>query len=454
MERLLKIISILFMGVFLTTSITLAEDSRILELGNNLDFGSVTIGESVTKELTLYNRGNSDLTIEKLRFHNRIVDAFSGNYEGVIPAGKEQNVTITFTPKAGVDYQGLVYIESDRTNTNDRSLLLSGVGIDENDSVETRILDFYPRVIEFIGVNTQELTIYNLGNSALTIHELRFHERLKGAFSIDFLGESVIPSGDSIKVEITFTPLVETEYYDGLLYIESDKTDREDNGCLLTNHRAEDNNLTLILPTEVETCDLSTAISREELRLMIANGEDVTHVNTCNITDMSHLFEGEYSFNQDISSWDTTNVTDMSYMFFRAYSFNQSLNDWNVSNIINMNAMFYGAKEFNQPLNEWNVSSVTNMSWIFYGAKAFNQPLNSWEVSNVLNMNSMFYNAISFNQPLKNWNVTNVTNMRFMFYLAENFNQDIKDWNVVNVSSYINFALNSLLEELYNPFMD
>ena len=118
MKKLSRVI-LIFIGICLTTSTALAEDTRILAFGSNLSFGSVPVGESVTKELTLYNRGNSPLTIEKLRFHKKISSVYSGGYTGIIPAGGEQKVMITFAPKAGVNYRGLVYIKSNRTNRND-----------------------------------------------------------------------------------------------------------------------------------------------------------------------------------------------------------------------------------------------------------------------------------------------------------------------------------------------
>jgi surface protein len=122
-------------------------------------------------------------------------------------------------------------------------------------------------------------------------------------------------------------------------------------------------------------------ITKEELVTLITNGEDVTRVNTSQITDMSHLFRAtgessgaQDSFNQDISGWDVSNVTDMSYMFGgreiyhgqplgAATAFNQDISGWDVSNVTNMKGMFYGARSFtNQDLSRWNVSKVVDHS--------------------------------------------------------------------------------------------
>ncbi len=263
-----------------------------------------------------------------------------------------------------------------------------------------------------------------------------------------------------------------------------------------------------------EHYDEGTPLTREELIAKIDNGDDVTQVNTCKITDMSRLFDRDRNnstdvngdatfnqdisgwntgsvtnmfamfrrsgaFNQDISSWDVSKVTDMSYMFsftsfnqpldgwdvssvqnmremFSNSQFNQPLNSWDVSNVTDMAGMFKYADLFVQPLDGWDVSKVTNMEAMFQATGAsnggFNQPLNSWNVSNVTNMSKMFTTATAFNQPLDEWDVSSVTNMREMFFIATAFNQDISNWDVSNVTDHYNFADTSALEDAHNPF--
>ena len=125
----------------------------------------------------------------------------------------------------------------------------------------------------------------------------------------------------------------------------------------------------------------NTPITLEKLKEMIANGEDVTKVDTSEITDMSHLFENISTFQQDISKWDVSNVEDMTMMFYGS-TFNQPLNNWNVSNVKNMDSMFTRSS-FNQPLNNWNVSNVENMAWMIAHQSKFQQNISNWDVSNV-----------------------------------------------------------------------
>ena len=246
-------------------------------------------------------------------------------------------------------------------------------------------------------------------------------------------------------------------------------------------------------------------ITKEQLITMIENGEDVTDVNTSEITDMSYLFAGRDSafinsrlskwdtsnvtnmshmfadidnfpynigswdvskvtdmsgmfagnndFNGDISNWDTSNVTDMSSMFDYARSFNRNLGAWDVSKVTDMSRMFK-VSPFNYDISSWDTSSVTNMEEMFNWNISFNQPLNSWNVSNVTNMKSMFYGVREFNQPLDNWDVSNVTDMTSMFFHAKFFNQDISKWDVSNVNQHSDFARASALENAYNPFLN
>ena len=234
MKKILRAVVLYGVGLLLLT-MSVSADTRILEFGDSLNFGNVNIGESVSKELTLYNRGDSDLTIEKLRFYDKLQGFYSGNFSGIIPPNGEHNVTITFHPEAGGIYNGLVYIESDRTNSGDRSRLLSGVGVDSDESVATKILKFGEN-LEFGEVKvgesaTKSLTLYNQGNRALHIEKLYFHERLKGKFSGDFTGD--IPAHGEREIAITFSP-TEEQSYAGLVYVESDRTNQGDRSQLIS----------------------------------------------------------------------------------------------------------------------------------------------------------------------------------------------------------------------------
>jgi len=212
-------------------------------------------------------------------------------------------------------------------------------------------------------------------------------------------------------------------------------TVKEDDTIFMNVHGYNDADYQLTIKTKKMN---KPPITLDELKQMIFRNQDISQVNTSQITDMSYLFSGRDNFNDDISNWDVSNVTNMEGMFSSASGFNVPIGKWDVSNVTNMNGMFRNTESFNQPIGNWNVSNVTNMADMFNDADKFNQPIDNWNVSNVTNMTGMFSQAEKFNQPIGNWNVSNVTNMTGMFSQAEKFNQPIGNWNVSNVTNISN----------------
>ncbi len=410
---LISMASLLFLS-----GAALADDTRILKLGSHMNFGSVNLSQEVTKTLSISNMGNSDLNVSRIRFHDRLDGAYTGSFSGIIHPNETRNVSITFRPLAGLTYKGLLYVESDRTNSGDRSRVLKGIGLDVNNTVPTRVLDFGKHLtfgnVDINTSATSQLTIRNKGNSDLHISGLTFHERGHGAFTGNFAG--IIPPHGERNVTITFRPTMGMPFA-GRVYVHSDRT-----------NTARDRSRVLRGNGFV---NLNPALTLEQLQTKIANNEDVTTVNTSGITDMSNLFKNNSTFNQDISGWDVSSVTNMDGMFDGAISFNQDISGWNVSAVTNMRKMFSGALAFNWNLNGWNVSNVLDMSFMFQNATAFNNPLSGWDISAVTTMESMFAGASLFNQPL-NWNFGNIGNMAWMFQGASAFNQPL-NWNVASV---------------------
>lgn len=174
---------------------------------------------------------------------------------------------------------------------------------------------------------------------------------------------------------------------------------------------------------------------------------DINDWNTSEVTDMSFLFENEYSFNSPIDKWNVSKVENMQFMFKNCWKFNQPLNNWDVSNVKNMRNMFNNATVFNQPLSNWDVSNVIDMSFMFLRSTKFNKNINNWDVSNVKKMKGLFDCAYEFNKPLNNWNVSNVVDMSEMFSSQNetnlDFNQPLDNWNVSNVKTMSHMFFNA-----------
>ena len=234
-----KITKLLTIGlVFFSSTLIADEVTRILKLSDHPHFGVVTVGESTTQELTIYNIGNSDLNVTSIRFHENLNDVYSTSWSGIIEPESSHTITITFTPTEEREYNGRIYVESDRTNLDeDRSRTLFGTAMGSECS---KILKLNPSpFIDFGNVIvgnslTKDITLSNEGTCPLNIEEIRFHENLNGVFS--GFEDGIIEPGESITTSITFTP-IEAVSYNGLFYLETDRTNTHiDRSRLLTGN--------------------------------------------------------------------------------------------------------------------------------------------------------------------------------------------------------------------------
>ncbi|MBE0544432.1 MAG: choice-of-anchor D domain-containing protein, partial [Verrucomicrobia bacterium] len=99
--------------------------TRVISLSGDLVFGSVVVGSSAQRTLTIANTGNSTLTVSSISYPS----GFGGNWSsGTIPAGGSQNVTVTFSPSAATGYDGTVTVNSDKTS-GVNTIAASGLGM-------------------------------------------------------------------------------------------------------------------------------------------------------------------------------------------------------------------------------------------------------------------------------------------------------------------------------------
>ncbi len=100
-------------------------DTRIISLGGNLSFGTVTIGQSSDRILTISNSGNAALAINSISVPNGFTVLGSQNLN--IPANQSQNVTIRFAPTNAANYSGLVAVNGNQTSGTN-TMAISGNG--------------------------------------------------------------------------------------------------------------------------------------------------------------------------------------------------------------------------------------------------------------------------------------------------------------------------------------
>lgn len=122
--------------------------------------------------------------------------------------------------------------------------------------------------------------------------------------------------------------------------------------------------------------------------------QNLSNLDTSNVTDMSYLFYGCNSLaNLDLSGFKTDQVTDMSYMFFFCYSLAElDLSGFRTANVTDMSYMFTGTTDVNRYIvaedRAWENGGEFDTSQI-KGLRSLD--LSSFDTRSVRNMNRMFW---------------------------------------------------------------
>jgi hypothetical protein len=87
--------------------------TRIINLPVTLSFGTLTVGETSSKTLTIQNKGNSALTVNSISYPA----GYSGNWtSGTIAAGASKDVIVTFKPTVAQSYSANLTVNSNATS--------------------------------------------------------------------------------------------------------------------------------------------------------------------------------------------------------------------------------------------------------------------------------------------------------------------------------------------------
>lgn len=189
--------------------------TRVISLSGSLAFGSVTVGQSADRNLTIANSGNSPLTVTGITGPTGL----SANWtSGSIPAGGSQVVTVKFSPTAAQAYSGTVTVAGDQTSGTN-SVAFSGTGVAP---AGTRIISLSGS-LSFgtvpVGQSSERsLTIANTGNLPLTVTCVT----VPTGFTSSWTGGS-IAAGLSQLTVIRFTPSA-AQSYSGTVTVCADHT--------------------------------------------------------------------------------------------------------------------------------------------------------------------------------------------------------------------------------------
>ena len=169
--------------------------------------------------------------------------------------------------------------------------------------------------------------------------------------------------------------------------------------------------------------------------------ENISYLNTSEMTDMSYMFYGcENLQSLDVSNFNTENVTDMSVMFRKCKNL-QSLDvsNFNTAKVKNMDNMFADCWRLQSlDLSNFNTENVTNMSFMFYWCEnLLSLDVSNFNTAKVENMKGMFYSCSKLpSLDVSSFNTENVTDMYKMFYWCGNLQSlDVSSFNTENVTN-------------------
>ncbi|MDX1532478.1 MAG: choice-of-anchor D domain-containing protein, partial [Rhodothermales bacterium] len=155
----------------------------------SLGFGSITVGSSNAKTLTVSNAGDADLTVSDVTIGGADAGAFS--LAGGTPTsftlapGGSQDLSVVFSPSSAGDKSATLTIESDASNDASFDVPLSGEGTEAPDP----LIAVDPEDGQFgtvaVGASkTQAITVTNTGGADLTVSDVAIGGEDADVFSL------------------------------------------------------------------------------------------------------------------------------------------------------------------------------------------------------------------------------------------------------------------------------
>lgn len=189
------------------TTVQAGVPELVLDL-EQIDFGEVILGRQVTVDLSIYNDGIGELTIDAVFLDSLSSPDFSvvSELPIVIGRGEHGGPSVRYVPDAvGQDF-GRLIISSDDLDRPEVELDLSAFGVEP-------LIDVDPSTLWFGEVKAGEMRTLTVsvaarGTGVLNIQELAFSDGADSVFSVEMLGGVELPyqmvSGTSFSMEISY----------------------------------------------------------------------------------------------------------------------------------------------------------------------------------------------------------------------------------------------------------
>ncbi|MBI3951626.1 MAG: choice-of-anchor D domain-containing protein, partial [Acidobacteria bacterium] len=198
----------------------------------SLDFGSVTVGQSADRTLTVRNLGNASLTVNSITSSNPRFSLVSPTVPFTVAASASVTVTARFSPNAAGSQTGTLSIASNDPDEATVNVSLVGNGVPP----PAPDIDVTPTSLDFGNVTLGQssnltLTVRNLGNATLTVNSIT------SSNSQFFVASPALPftvtAGASVTVTVSFKPFA-TDAQTGTLSINSNDPDESTVNVSLT----------------------------------------------------------------------------------------------------------------------------------------------------------------------------------------------------------------------------
>jgi len=169
----------------------------------NLDFGSITAGNSKTLTVTATNSGTASLSINGAAFSTKYFSLTGPSLPASLASGQSTTISIKFTPDKANTFNATANITSDASNAS-MNLSLTGDG-----TASPAVLGSNPASLNFgtvtIGTNqTISETLTNSGGSSATISQVSISGT---GFTLNGIAAPVtLNAGQSTTFNVGFTP--------------------------------------------------------------------------------------------------------------------------------------------------------------------------------------------------------------------------------------------------------
>lgn len=176
-------------------------------------------------------------------------------------------------------------------------------------------------------------------------------------------------------------------------------------------------------------------VTRDILKYLIGENEELKNVNTSEVRDFSGLF-----FNKivgEVSNWNTSRVETMEKCFCEAiFEDDIDLSKWDVSKVKTMEEMFNNIRvEKLRGLEKWNTESLVNMSRMFFSSDVRELNVSNFNTANLKKARAAFFcfNNIEDVEPvnldLSKWDTSSLEEANCMFSSC-NVNIDVSGWDL------------------------